>query len=109
MPQLAPLFAQMTTHSIDQRFTAAEALAFFQDHFGNLPDNVLATPVVLTLNFEPLNDPEVYWSLLSAEDSERWEGFRVPRRSWFQRLLQRVAETQVGWRLLRAVRRLLHI
>ncbi|KAI1794188.1 hypothetical protein LXA43DRAFT_998166, partial [Ganoderma leucocontextum] len=78
LPQLAPLFARMTTHVVDGRFTASEALAFFQDHFGDLPDDVLATRLVLSPSFEPLVDPEVYWSLLNAEDSERWKGFSCP-------------------------------
>ncbi len=109
MPEFAALFARMTTHVVDRRFTAAEALAFFQDHFGDLSDDVLATHLVLMPSIEPLKDPEEYWSLLGAEDSERWKGFRVPKRSWTQRLLQWVEETAVGWKLLRAVRGVLHI
>ena len=93
MPELAALFAGMTTHIASRCFIASEALTFFQDHSSGLPDDVLATPLLLMLSFEPFNDLDVYWSLLNAEDSEKWKDFRILTRSWSQKLLQWVADT----------------
>ncbi|TBU48608.1 hypothetical protein BD309DRAFT_949131 [Dichomitus squalens] len=109
VPELAPLFARMTTHIIDQRFTAAEALSFYNEHLSRLPDDLLAHPLTLFTSFEPLCDPDVYWSLLSSEDRGRWHAFRVPPRSWGHRLLAWIAETDLGWKILRAARRMLNL
>ena len=109
VPALAPLFAMVTTHVVGERFTAAEALSFYKEHLSQLQEDLLAHPLTLSLSFEPLRDPDVYWSLLAPQDRQRWQLYRVPPKSWSRRLLTRVVESDLGWRLVRAVRRVLNI
>ena len=109
VPELAPLFARMTTYVIGQRFTASEALAFFNEHMHQLPEWKLLTPVTTEGSFEPLNDSDYYWSLLSHEDRDKWSSHRVPPSSLWRRLLSYIAQSSIGWRIMSYVRGLLHI
>ncbi len=109
VPQLAPLFARMSTHVVEQRFTATEALSFFDMNLTRLPEQIEASPVVLEPGFEVLRDPDLYWSILSANDRLVWREYRVPPRSWIQRLLTWFARNRTAWKLLRSVRRFLYI
>ncbi|TBU25143.1 hypothetical protein BD311DRAFT_670288 [Dichomitus squalens] len=109
VPQLAPLFSRMTTHVINERFTAAEALSFYDENLSRLPDDLLAHPLALSTGFEQLWDPDVYWSLLAPQDRQRWQLYRVPPRSWGQQLLAWVVETEMGWRIIRGLRRILNV
>ncbi|TBU25141.1 hypothetical protein BD311DRAFT_522857 [Dichomitus squalens] len=99
----------MTTHIASPRFTAAEALSFYNEFLSRLPDDLLAHPLTLSAGFEPLCNPDVYWSLLSPEDRGRWHAFRVPPRPWSHWVLGWIAETDLGWKILRAVRRMLNL
>ncbi|KAL1942080.1 hypothetical protein VTO73DRAFT_6610 [Trametes versicolor] len=76
VPPLAPLFARMTTHVIDQRFTASEALVFYDEHLAHLSEVVLETGIVAEPSFEPLNYPDLYWKQLGTGDRERWSQYR---------------------------------
>lgn len=109
VPQLAPLLAKMSTHVVESRFTAAEALDFFNKHLGQLPEHLQASPVVLEPSFEVLRDPELYWSILSPDNLCIWQEYRVPPRSWIQRLLTWFGRNRMAWNLLRLVRRFLYI
>ncbi|PIL33029.1 hypothetical protein GSI_04478 [Ganoderma sinense ZZ0214-1] len=62
VPMLAPLFDQMTTHVISERFKAADALAFLEDATRQLPGDVLCTPVQLKPTWDCLDDSNVYWA-----------------------------------------------
>lgn len=72
----------MTTHVIDQRFTASEALVFYNEHLAHLSEEVLETGIVAEPSFEPLNYPDLYWKQLGTGDRERWSQYRVPPRPW---------------------------
>ncbi|KAI0359430.1 hypothetical protein OH77DRAFT_1395217, partial [Trametes cingulata] len=76
VPSMAPLFARMTTHAVEQRFTALEALGFYRTHLEGLPDEVTRRRVVLKDSFDPLEDPDKYWQLLGPEDEARWHEYR---------------------------------
>ena len=99
----------MTTHVVSQRFTAVEALSFYNEHFSGLPDDLLAHPLTLCMGFEPLRDPEVYWSRLSPQDLLRWQSFRVPPNSWDERLLRWILRSTLAWKLVAPIRRMLNI
>ena len=110
VPQLAPLFARMTTHVVNQRFTAGEALSFFDKHLTRLSEPLLASPVAPRPPcFEALRQPDLYWSHLTAEDRRLWSDHKVPPRPWYRKLLLKLASTELGWRVLWSVRRTLHI
>ncbi|KAI0355650.1 hypothetical protein OH77DRAFT_1424591 [Trametes cingulata] len=110
VPTMAPLFARMTTHAVEQRFTALEALKFCRTHLEGLPDEVTRRKVVLKDSFDPLGDPDKYWQLLGPEDEARWSGYRVPARPLGQRVLIWFAESlPYALRILFAVRRVLRV
>ena len=108
VPWLAPLWAKMTTHIVQQRFTAAEALAFFEEHAAFVAEEQLLTDVTHAPSFDPLNEPDLYWSLLSPNDRHLFKAYRVPPRTWGRRILLRIADTKVGWNILTLLRRTIH-
>ncbi|KAI0332318.1 hypothetical protein GY45DRAFT_1274190 [Cubamyces sp. BRFM 1775] len=109
MPLLAVLFSRMTTHVVDDRFTAAEALAFFRELEANLSPDVLDRSVTLKADYDALDDPEVYWSRLSPEDATKWQSQRPPPLTWPYRFLRWLNSTRLGWDALPFVRRTLRI
>lgn len=109
VPQLAPLFARMTTHVVEHRFTANEALSFFERHLTQVSEDALASPISPAFNFEALRQPDVYWSLLSPDDCRFWSDYQVPPRSWHKAMLLNLAQMTVGWRVLWFVRHRLRV
>ena len=57
----------MTTHVVGERFTAAEALSFYEGHLSQLPGNLLVHPLTLSLSFEPLLDGAIGGPALGLE------------------------------------------
>ncbi|KAI0675122.1 kinase-like domain-containing protein [Trametes maxima] len=109
VPTLAPLLAGMTTHVIERRFTASEALDFYREHLGQLPEETLATRVATSAEWDGMNDPDVYWRLLTPEHQDRWSHLRVPRKPWKHKVLERIASIPYGWQVLHALRCWLHV
>ena len=60
VPFLAALCAKMTTHRVARgaRFTAVEALSFFNHHVAGLTPDQLSTEVSLTEVFRPMQSPD---------------------------------------------------
>ena len=109
VPALAALFDRMTTHIIDDRFTAEEAYQFFQATTAYLPDDVRKTPVPLLVGFDAMVDAGVYWSKLSASDQMVWGRHRTPPRLWWMRVLGRIVQYDYGFKLVLLIRRILRI
>ncbi|KAI0661353.1 hypothetical protein C8Q70DRAFT_1043948 [Cubamyces menziesii] len=109
VPLLAVLFSRMTTHVIDDRFTAAEALAFFSDIEAQVPSGVLDSSITLKLDYGPLDDPDLYWLRLSPDDRIKWRSHRTPKLSWSTRVLRWLNTTRIGWKTIPSVRRWLGI
>jgi hypothetical protein len=73
---LAPLLDKMTTRDIENRFTAAEALQFFEE--------MLPTVAEDQLNLEEYEDPEEYirydlynrWQYLPENFQKKWSAYR---------------------------------
>ncbi|KAJ8454678.1 hypothetical protein ONZ51_g12893 [Trametes cubensis] len=108
-PFLAALFSRMTTHIIDDRFTAAEALAFVREIEGELPPDVLDSAVTLRPDCDVLDHPERYWSRLHPDDQIKWQAHRPPPLTWTTRVLRRISTTELGCRVVPFVRRSLGI
>ncbi|KAI0670878.1 hypothetical protein C8Q78DRAFT_1069602 [Trametes maxima] len=108
VPSLALLFAKMTTHRIDDRWTASEALAFVQDMEVELPSAVKQSCVTLKIDLDALDDPELYWSRLSPELQIAWQRHRVPPVSWNTRVLRWLITFEIGYAVVSSVRRFLH-
>ncbi|KAI0661354.1 hypothetical protein C8Q70DRAFT_710054 [Cubamyces menziesii] len=109
VPLLAVLLSKMTTHVIDDRFTAAEALAFFRGIEAALPPGVLDSAITLKPEYGPLDDPGLYWSRLPPSDQIKWQSHRPPPSSWTARVLRRLNATRIGWKIVPFVRRSLRI
>ena len=109
VPALAALFDRMTTHVVDDRFTAEEAYQFFQVTTAYIPDDARKTPVSLVLNFDGMVDAGVYWSKLSASDQMVWGRHRTPPRPWWMRMLGRIMRYDFGFEFVSFVRRILRI
>ncbi|KAH9895166.1 hypothetical protein C8Q73DRAFT_644721 [Cubamyces lactineus] len=108
-PFLAALFSRMTTHVIDDRFTAAEALAFVHEIEGALPPDVLDSAVNLKPDCDVLDHPERYWSRLHPDDQIKWQSHRPPPLSWTTRIMRWISTTELGCRIVPFVRRSLGI
>ncbi|KAI0070464.1 hypothetical protein K474DRAFT_1608634, partial [Panus rudis PR-1116 ss-1] len=105
---LAPLFDKMTTHIIQERFTASEALSFFNSEIQrSLSDDCLDKPV--TLGPAPICLVDWCWKDLSPEFCTRWRSYRTPPIPWYDRVLDWVVSFRLGWRLVRYIRRTLNI
>ncbi|KAI0332328.1 hypothetical protein GY45DRAFT_1274204 [Cubamyces sp. BRFM 1775] len=109
VPLLAVLFVRMTTHVIDDRFTAAEALAFFRSIEAALPPGVLDSAITLKPEYGLLDDPGPYWSRLPPSAQVKWQSHRPPPLTWSTRVLRRLNTTRLGWKIIPFVRRSLCI
>ncbi|PIL33038.1 hypothetical protein GSI_04487 [Ganoderma sinense ZZ0214-1] len=109
VPMLAPLFDQMTTHVISERFKAADALAFLEDATRQLPGDVLCTRVQLKPTWDCLDDSNVYWAKVPPGFCTTPGLYRTPPPSLARRLLNAIAGYRIGWRILLFLRRVLRI
>ncbi|KAI0070377.1 hypothetical protein K474DRAFT_1687476 [Panus rudis PR-1116 ss-1] len=108
IPLLAPLFDKMTTHIIQERFTACEALSFFLNEIQtSLSDDLLDEPV--ELESAPICLVDLCWRDLSPEFCTRWRSYRTPPIPWYDRALDWVVSFRLGWRCVRCIRHALRI
>ncbi|KAI0648147.1 hypothetical protein C8Q79DRAFT_556941 [Trametes meyenii] len=70
VPSLALLFGKMTTHRIDDLWTAPEALAFVRDMEAGQPPATQKSCVTPKFDLDALDNPELYWRG-SAPNSRR--------------------------------------
>lgn len=80
IPFFAPLFDKMTTRDIPRRFTAQEALKFFQVCMDELPaETLLQRPEEKDLELWNYSFDECdRWKLLAPEAQARWAAYREP-------------------------------
>ncbi len=109
VPFLAPLFDKMTTHVKSQRFKAVDALAFFEASAQQLASHVLEQQIELNPDWATVEDSTLYWSKLPPHFSTTWAVYRTPPPSRVDRLLDFVASYAIGWKTLRALRRILYL
>ncbi|KAF4610841.1 hypothetical protein D9613_007183 [Agrocybe pediades] len=92
LPILAPFLDMLTTHKLQRRFTASEALAFFEDFYGNLSEEQL----------NRRSPPREYsglwyyehdrWASVPPHLAKKWAIYREPSLSWKTKLLRRLFE-----------------
>ncbi|KAI0661357.1 hypothetical protein C8Q70DRAFT_1097725 [Cubamyces menziesii] len=109
VPILAVLLSRMTTNVIGDRFTAAEALTFFCEVEAQLSQNMLDTGVALKASYDPLDNPDLYWSRLTPESQLRLQLHRPLPLSWTNRALRWLMTTRPGRKVIPFVRRALCI
>ncbi|PPQ78844.1 hypothetical protein CVT25_010630 [Psilocybe cyanescens] len=91
LPILAPLLDRMTTWDLERRFTASEALHFFEERLSEI------TKDQLQLQVDKDTDPQYYdeydrWTGLSPDFVEKWKAYRTPPLPWHMRFLRRICQ-----------------
>ncbi|KAI0630162.1 hypothetical protein C8Q77DRAFT_1136721 [Trametes polyzona] len=109
VPMLAPLFGKMTTHIVDERFTAAEALEFFRRVEAETSPETLKSSITLQPNYHRMHDPQLYWCHTSPEFQSMWNSHRPPPFSWRLRLLRWIGSITYGFEVIAFVRRILDV
>lgn len=89
---LAPLLDKMLTWDISSRFTASEALDFFEAMYAQATPKQLAT-----LPPEPTPDQQDWethdrWNGLPADFVEKWKSFRIPKPPLITRMLRKICK-----------------
>jgi hypothetical protein len=101
-PFLAPLFDKMTAHDVRRRFTAEEALTFFEKHASSIPR------MTKLAQREPRTSDEVrdYWADLPSSLVEEWAHLREAPPSRITIFLRRTCERSYrAESVIRALRR----
>lgn len=93
---------------MDERWSAEEALAFFSDIQASLTLDGLESKVSLEPTLDIIGAPDLYWNQLTPEFRSSWRTHRPPPVSWFTRVLRWAGTTEIGWTIMKAVRRHLH-
>ncbi len=109
VPLLAPLISKMTTHVIDDRWSAEEAFVFYSDILAGLSPAILDSRVYLSWDRGPVDNPDLYWSRLSPEFQSSWNTHRSPSISLFTRALRWANTTDIGYSLTTFICRYLQI
>ncbi|KAI0630158.1 hypothetical protein C8Q77DRAFT_1136695 [Trametes polyzona] len=109
VPMLAPLFGKMTTHIVDERFTAAEALEFFRRVEAETSPETLQSSVTLQPDYHRMHDPQLYWCHTSPEFQSMWNSHRPPPFALGIRLIHWIGSTDYGLTILAFFRRILHV
>ena len=110
IPALAPLFDKMTTWQVSQRFTAEEALRFFEDEVSHPSEVVLQMPQTVCVDWETMSDSNRYWSKLSPQSQKEWSHLRTPAWPlWMRGLQWIIAHVPRGWQVVVFVRSFLQI
>ena len=91
---LAPLLDKMVTWNIKERFTASEALGFFEDMYSQLTLEQLEScppPEKADADGWAVHDR---WKDLPKDFVQRWSSFRTPKPPFMMRLLRWVCGPQ---------------
>ncbi|KAL1942060.1 hypothetical protein VTO73DRAFT_6590 [Trametes versicolor] len=109
VPLLAPMLGKMTTHIFEERWTAEDALAFFNEILAGLSPAALDSSVVCQYDYDTLDNPDIYWNQLTPELQLKWKAYRPSPRSWTRRVLRWLISTDVGCAIVPRVRLWLRI
>ncbi|KAG5735775.1 hypothetical protein E4T56_gene7923 [Termitomyces sp. T112] len=105
-PMLAPLFDMMTTRNIPRRFTASEALAFFEEQVQPLTPGLekVGCQSRDSPSYPPRYDTFDRWQDLDPEFVKKWAKFRDAPVPFHVRLLRRLCRRSWGWNFVNKVR-----
>lgn len=108
LPILAPFLDRMTTRHVARRFSASEALQFFEAFQAELSEEQLQTSVSEhdTLRGEVPYDKFDRWEGLPESFVARWSTFREPGLPWTTKALRLVCNYTVGHMVVQWVRRI---
>lgn len=91
LPMLAPLLDKMTTWDLNSRFTASEALQFFEERMAELSDEQLQVIFWDERLRIPYNEYD-RWEGLPICFVERWKAYRVAPLPWHMRFLRSLCQ-----------------
>ncbi|KDR82382.1 hypothetical protein GALMADRAFT_57318, partial [Galerina marginata CBS 339.88] len=108
IPLLAPLLDKMTARDLDRRFTASEALRFFEDMTSQLSQSELEVQTPQRERGEQLSyDLYDRWSRVPADFARKWEIYKEPPLPWTTKVLCWLCERRWGHYIVAIIRRFL--
>lgn len=102
---MAPLIAGMTTTDIPRRFTAHDALQFFNDHRAELSPDQLNSCLLPKDDIPGKIDYMDPWEGLDDKYVCKWTRYRSPPPSLFTRFLRYICQTSRGHAIVARIRR----
>ncbi|KAF8909768.1 hypothetical protein CPB84DRAFT_1765442 [Gymnopilus junonius] len=93
IPMLAPLLDRMTTRNLQRRFTAFEALHFFEAMYSQLTEDDLGQLVETRFEFMELDllyDEYDRWKRVPKAFAEKWDAYREPPIPWTTKTLRAI-------------------
>ncbi|PPQ83767.1 hypothetical protein CVT25_000116 [Psilocybe cyanescens] len=99
LPLLAPLLDMMTTWDLDCRFTASEALRFFEERLSEVPEEDLQ------INVSNDIPGEYYmicnrWENIPPDFAERWKAYKTPPIPWHLKTLRFINEHSINYNII---------
>lgn len=98
------MLGKMTTHIPEERWSAEDALTFFNEILAGLFPVALDSSVACQWDYDTLDNPDLYWNHLTPEFQLKWKAYRSPPRSWTRRVLRWLISTDVGCAIVPRVR-----
>ncbi|KAF8510461.1 kinase-like domain-containing protein [Hysterangium stoloniferum] len=109
VPILAPFFDRMITSKLEDRFTATEALAFFEKLQARLtPEQLNSEPPKVHRGIYPApwdSDLSARWSELPVDFVREWSLYRAPPPSLWTRILRMTTSFSWGFYANQTIRR----
>ncbi|KAF8174269.1 other/AgaK1 protein kinase [Pholiota molesta] len=94
IPMLAPLLDKMTTRDIGNRFTAAEALHFFEQMRADLTEDQLNMKEDPKPEWHTPYDKYDRWSYLPADFQRKWAAYRQPPTPLMTKILRAICYSE---------------
>ncbi len=98
---LAPLMDGMVTWDVRARFTAEQALQFFEQHVSGLDENMLYA-IPRNSEYQEYD----YWSELSPDFVRKWAHLRIPPEPITRKMLRWICRYRVCDMLVQRIRRM---
>lgn len=109
-PLLAPLMDNMVTPNIQDRFTASQALRFFEDLYPQLTlDQLNMIPPRREIDADWSGDTSTRWDGLPEQFVQKWSIYRLPPTPLSMKILKRICDPDWGLELVQGVRRAIRV
>ncbi|KIJ56991.1 hypothetical protein M422DRAFT_773713 [Sphaerobolus stellatus SS14] len=107
VPLLAPFFDGLLTDNLSKRFTAPQALAFFENVMSAVSPDVMKEAVPFPN--DPQWDKYDRWAKVPHSIQTQWSSYRISPPSLFTRLLRKICSTRIGLKIMFFIRKTLCI
>ncbi|KAH7887236.1 hypothetical protein F5I97DRAFT_2056348 [Phlebopus sp. FC_14] len=108
VPMLAPFLDRMITRDLPTRFTATEALSFFDDYVVPSVGPTRLDICPPSHDTDERQKPEVYdrWAGLDADFVEIWAAYRLPPLEWSTKVLRWICYYPFGYTVVQSIRKI---